>query len=546
MGGGETEVTKPEHVEDSDKDNKDKAKKKSKKKSQKEPENASLEQQPQAEGEQPDKDKTSGASKKKSKRSHKENHGEATEEQPGLKAQQSTSEAPEAKPEKPAAPTTQIAKTTTETTAGSTGPSGSEILFVDPLDDVHKCISCGNALRVPILFEDCGHRCCSSCLPNVLRGSSKCPADNTHLKQDHIKLDKDFQLQMDELAVRCTFEPGGCTWTGKLAQLGGHLSHCGFRVITCPNDCGVEFEQRYLETHVSNDCPKRSKKCKFCDASLIAANELKHIGVCPRFPVTCPNDCKKRDIPRCQLAEHLATECSKQDLPCPFEPHGCEFLGRKKKTEVHLTECHIEHLNMVNSSMQQMTLLLEAQTKSFTELKSMLTQQAKRLTALERCFGSSFTWKIDNYAEKFSMAKSGKQTTLFSPPFYTHRCGYRMAVSVCLYGSGDCRGKFMSVFVCLCRGEHDTVLSWPFTHQLTFTLLDQHPDVTMRKPVDYTIKPNAGADQTMFLGRPTAERNPCFGAPRFMKLEALKNSDYIFEDCIFLKITMNLDEVPAI
>ncbi|VDP87564.1 unnamed protein product [Echinostoma caproni] len=117
-----------------------------------------------------------------------------------------------------------------------------EIVFIDELDAIYRCIICGHPLRVPILFQDCGHHCCSGCLPNILRGSSRCPSDNTYLKQDHIRMDKDFQLQMDNLAVRCTYCARGCSWTGKLAQLGSHLSHCGFRVIVCPNGCGVEFE----------------------------------------------------------------------------------------------------------------------------------------------------------------------------------------------------------------------------------------------------------------------------------------------------------------
>ncbi|KAF5402634.1 TNF receptor-associated factor 4 [Paragonimus heterotremus] len=427
-----------------------------------------------------------------------------------------------------------------------TGSHKGDIIFVDSLDEIYQCIGCKEPLRVPMLFEDCGHRCCSSCLPNVLRSTSRCPVDNTYLKQDRIVLDKDFQLKMDSLAVRCSFATGGCLWTGKFAHLGSHLTQCEHRIITCTNDCGVEFEQRYLDKHLSEDCPKRPKKCKFCDATLMAVNELKHIAVCPKFPVSCPNGCKKHEIPRSQLTDHLTTECSKQELPCPFEPHGCQFRGRKKKIEAHVTETSLEHLTMLNTSMQQITLLMQSQTKLFAELKLALAQQTKRIGALERCFGSWFIWKIDNYAEKFNLAKSGKQTTIFSPAFYTHRCGYRMALSVCLYGSGECRGKFLSVFICLCRGEHDSLLPWPFTHQLTFTLLDQHANISQRKTVEYTIKPNPTAEQGIFLGRPSSERNACFGAPRFIKLDALKSSEYIADDSMFIKVAMSMDEMPAI
>ncbi|TPP62459.1 TNF receptor-associated factor 3 [Fasciola gigantica] len=393
----------------------------------------------------------------------------------------------------------------------SVGRDSSEIIFVDELDAVYRCILCGNPLRVPIRFEDCGHRCCSGCLPNILR-----PYRFGHV------------ILPDAYFYSYHFIKPLLPISGTNDRKKPNLNLCSSWYIS---------QQRFVEQHLNDDCPKRSKKCKFCDATLMAANELKHIGVCPKFPVSCPNGCKVHEIPRSQLTQHLTTECTKQDLPCPFAAHGCVFRGRKKKIEPHLTESSLEHLNLVNASLQQMSLLLEAQTKSLTDLKTVLTQQAKRVTGLERCFGAAFTWKIDNYTEKLNLAKSGKQTTIFSPAFYTHRCGYRMAMSVCLFGSGEARGKFLSVFVCLCRGDHDALLPWPFTNQLTFTLLDQHSEVTARKPVEYTIKPNPTTEQNMFLGRPTGDRNAGFGAPRFVKLETLKTSEYIVEDSRFASFT---------
>ena len=55
---------------------------------------------------------------------------------------------------------------------------------------------------------------------------------------------------------------------------------------------------------------------------------------------------------------------------------------------------------------------------------------------LEKLYGSQLIWKIDNYKEKLSEAKSGKKTTIYSPPFLTSRHGYKMAVSLCPYGDG--------------------------------------------------------------------------------------------------------------
>ena len=33
------------------------------------------------------------------------------------------------------------------------------------------------------------------------------------------------------------------------------------------------------------------------------------------------------------------------------------------------------------------------------------------------------------------------------------------------------KGKYVSLFASICRGEYDALLSWPFSHRVTFTLL---------------------------------------------------------------------------
>ena len=43
------------------------------------------------------------------------------------------------------------------------------------------------------------------------------------------------------------------------------------------------------------------------------------------------------------------------------------------------------------------------------------------------------------YAEKMEAAVKGRKTTIYSPPFYTSRHGYKMIASTCLNGDGKCK-----------------------------------------------------------------------------------------------------------
>ncbi|KAF6032546.1 trf-1 [Bugula neritina] len=44
-----------------------------------------------------------------------------------------------------------------------------DIAFIEPLQKKYECPICVRVLRYPVQFETCGHRCCSSCLPELLR-----------------------------------------------------------------------------------------------------------------------------------------------------------------------------------------------------------------------------------------------------------------------------------------------------------------------------------------------------------------------------------------
>ncbi|VEL39259.1 unnamed protein product [Protopolystoma xenopodis] len=82
--------------------------------------------------------------------------------------------------------------------------------------------------------------------------------------------------------------------------------------------------------------------------------------------------------------------------------------------------------------------------------------------------------------------------------------------------------------------------------KITFTLVDQDLDPAARQNIDYVIKPNPNQDNKAFLGRPRAERNPCFGAPKFVSLDTLGTNDYLANDSLFIKISICLDELSAI
>ncbi|CAF1654076.1 unnamed protein product [Adineta ricciae] len=410
----------------------------------------------------------------------------------------------------------------------------------------YQCPSCFNYLRFPIQFEDCGHHICSSCLPDIMRVAPRCPTCQQPISKDKIVNDKNLQKEIQNLEVYCTNKEKGCTWNGTLRESQVHIESCEFVTIECPNQCGASFERRFKTKHQDEDCAKRMTACEFCKERIPLENEIAHLNICPEFKVPCPNQCSDKEYPRREVQNHLENECPKQEIHCPFTDCGCEYLGRRPDIAVHMKENPGIHLNMAGKTITLQKKALQLYDERIKEQKNWIDLLSRKVNALEKSYGAQYIWKIDRYNERLQEARSNKKTTLFSPPFCTSRHGYRLALSICLCGDGKAKGKYVSLFICICRGDFDSLLVWPFSHRVIFTLLDQCEDVDNRRHIVYTVKPNICKENKPFLGRPISERNASFGAQRFTDLDTMLTLEYVKEDTIFIKVEIDNEEMAVI
>lgn len=87
--------------------------------------------------------------------------------------------------------------------------------------------------------------------------------------------------------------------------------------------------------------------------------------------------------------------------------------------------------------------LLHLYEERFNEQKKWIELLTRKVNALEKNYGAQFIWKIDHYSEHLQDARMNKKPTLFSPPFFTSRHGYRLALSICLCGDGKGKGQHL-------------------------------------------------------------------------------------------------------
>ena len=142
-----------------------------------------------------------------------------------------------------------------------------------------------------------------------------------------------------------------------------------------------------------------------------------------------------------------------------------------------------------------------------------------------------------NYKAKYIEAMYKNNKELVSPPFYTSRFGYKACLSVFLNGNGAGEGKYMSLYIKLLPGDYDNILDWPFSLPVSFTLYDQCADADMRASLSESFMPEPGWKH---FQKPTKSVDSLgFGYPKYVSHEILKTRDYIKDDSLLIKVSVD-------
>jgi hypothetical protein len=160
-----------------------------------------------------------------------------------------------------------------------------------------------------------------------------------------------------------------------------------------------------------------------------------------------------------------------------------------------------------------------------------------RLSLIENSnHDGTMVWKIPQFSQRNADAKSGKYTSIFSLPFYTGRYGYKMCLRLYILGDGIGKGGYMSLFFVLMKGEFDNILQWPFTHKVTFKLLNQGNG---RDIID-TFQPDP---MSTSFRKPKSDMNIASGCPRFVSHEDLRGGGFIEDDTVFIKCVVDTNTI---
>ena len=186
---------------------------------------------------------------------------------------------------------------------------------------------------------------------------------------------------------------------------------------------------------------------------------------------------------------------------------------------------------------------LQKKSKELSEMQSRVVAAEDKCKKLERSFEDinfrlmleeshsyhgDMIWRIPNFSQRQEDAKSGKFTSIYSLPFYTHRYGYKMCLRLYPFGDGAGRGTHLSLFIVVMKGDFDEILEWPFKHKVTFQLVNQNggKDIVDAFRAD---------PQSSSFRKPISDMNIATGCPKFAPLDDLQKHGFISGDLLFVR-----------
>lgn len=151
-------------------------------------------------------------------------------------------------------------------------------------------------------------------------------------------------------------------------------------------------------------------------------------------------------------------------------------------------------------------------------------------------YDGTLIWKIPDVRHRRKEAVYKKKTSLYSPPFYTSRNGYKICMQAYLNGVGDGYKTHISLLFVLMRGEFDALLKWPFDQKVSLTLVDQnhHKNIVQT----FRPEPESGSFQ-----QPQTEMNVASGFPKFADLSVFDDPTYVRDDTMYFKCVVDTSSI---
>ena len=271
-------------------------------------------------------------------------------------------------------------------------------------------------------------------------------------------IERELERQILCLKVYCENNENGCEWIGDLKHLDNHLDKdCPHVTVQCSLDCGLEMKRADLITHIQDRCRKRSVQ----DQLYSITNRLE-----ARLVV-------------------LEDTCSRQH----------EDIEKQRDV---ITQQE-EQLTKQQQGMEKMVKIIEEQRDSILSLQEICRKQENEISKNAQEFQEALKHQEENLRNihsnkilpRFAVCLNALHEYWYSPPFYSHPCGYKLCFRVKTSTPHFTNHYNVSCEAFLVPGECDEDLHWPvdinimvevFCHQTHGTITGIYEIINAEKP----------------------------------------------------------------
>ncbi|CAF3433187.1 unnamed protein product [Rotaria sp. Silwood1] len=392
---------------------------------------------------------------------------------------------------------------------------------------------------------------------------------NEETPKHKIKIDQGFRDIMKSLSIPCLL----CQWNGLYTDYEEHLK--SFHQNLMCELCDEIFDSTTrLDEHKQKECTKIIVPCALkeygCLDSVYRGELQEHylsdihqktiVNFIRRLMSKGTNEQYERvsgmDVDIGQGASSSITTTTNENISTQMQ---------EVYETLNILASGIQTLNddpqRLSSESIRLQSLIESVTQEFSSLKLSIQEQSSFLDDVKPnqeklqqdvvslkqkvddmqyvSYDGTLIWKITNFHEKMMDAQSERQTSIYSPPFYSSSTGYKMRARLYLNGDGNARRTHMSLFFVLMRGPNDAILKFPFNYKVTFCLYDQTPQ--QRHIID-SFRPDIKSNS---FQRPRSEMNIASGIPKFFPLTMIQQegNPYVRDDTMFIKVMVDFDDM---
>ncbi|CAF1094727.1 unnamed protein product [Rotaria sordida] len=441
-------------------------------------------------------------------------------------------------------------------------------------DTKYKCLVCLHLLKNPVQL-DCGHRICHSCV-DAQNNFVLCLECKEQTLLSEVKLDKGFHKDMQTLEVNCI----SCEWFGQLKNYQNHLErlHPQYKC----SYCGEIFDSLPLhEQHMKKSCSKILVHCPLqqygCREEILRGDLERHYRTKEhqRALLFCFDQLSSQWTEQYQASTNVDTHMKMKtsdhssivnttsSTTILTDDHGNEheyvnemisLLSNGVQTlnddVVRMNNESVENfesfktidevLPTIKKSIEESNNILDAMNTNLTILHQELSSLKQKYEDKQATsYDGTLIWKISRFQEKMTDAKSERQVSIYSPPFFSSPTGYKMCARLYLYGDGNARRTHMSLFFVLMRGPNDSILQYPFSYKVTFCLFDQSDQ---RSHIIDSFRPDTKSNS---FQRPRSDMNIASGIPKFVPINTVDNpnSPYVKDDTMFIKVIVDFENI---